>query len=90
MLGNCDMNELIVFVLVFLDIDDIVYSGKKKISYKVCDGLIIEGYLILFVGYKKGDKLFIIVFLYGGLMVWDYVDFDYWIVLFVYNGYVVL
>ncbi|MCF2919699.1 prolyl oligopeptidase family serine peptidase [Pseudoalteromonas sp. APAL1] len=90
MLGNRDTNELTVFVSAFPDIDDTVYSGKKKISYKARDGLTIEGYLTLPVGYKKGDKLPTIVFPHGGPMARDYADFDYWTALLAYNGYAVL
>ncbi|TMO40242.1 S9 family peptidase [Pseudoalteromonas sp. S4389] len=90
MLGNRDTNELTVFVSAFPDIDETVYSGKKKISYKARDGLTIEGYLTLPVGYKKGDKLPTIVFPHGGPMARDYADFDYWTALLAYNGYAVL
>ncbi|GGE81278.1 peptidase S9 [Pseudoalteromonas gelatinilytica] len=90
LLGNRDTNELTVFASAFPDIDDTVYTGKKRISYKARDGLTIEGYLTLPVGYKEGDKLPTIVFPHGGPMARDYAGFDYWTALLAYNGYAVL
>jgi len=79
-----------IIFLEFPDVDETVYSGKKKISYKARDGLTIEGYLTLPVGYKEGDKLPTIVFPHGGPMARDYAGFDYWTALLAYNGYAVL
>jgi len=90
MLGDRDSNELTAFASAFPDVDETVYSGKKKISYKARDGLTIEGYLTLPVGYKEGDKLPTIVFPHGGPMARDYAGFDYWTALLAYNGYAVL
>ncbi|WP_462169000.1 alpha/beta hydrolase family protein [Pseudoalteromonas lipolytica] len=90
MLGNRDTNELTVFASAYPDIDDRVYSGKEKISYKARDGLTIEGYLTLPVGYKEGDTLPTIIFPHGGPMARDYSGFDYWTALLAYNGYAVL
>ncbi|WP_462165640.1 alpha/beta hydrolase family protein [Pseudoalteromonas sp. GB43] len=90
MLGNRDTSELTVFASAFPDVNETVYSGKKRISYKARDGLTIEGYLTLPVGYKEGDKLPTIVFPHGGPMARDYAGFDYWTALLAYNGYAVL
>jgi dipeptidyl aminopeptidase/acylaminoacyl peptidase len=90
MLGNRDSGELVVFANAYPDIDSTVYTDKKHISYKARDGLIIEGYLSLPVGYKAGDKLPTIVFPHGGPMARDYAGFDYWTALLTYNGYAVL
>ena len=74
------------FANAYPDIDNTVYTDKKHISYKARDGLTIEGYLSLPVGYKAGDKLPTIVFPHGGPMARDYAGFDYWTALLTYNG----
>ncbi|MBQ4833127.1 S9 family peptidase [Pseudoalteromonas sp. MMG010] len=90
LLGNRTKGELTNFANVYPDIDETVYAGKKSISYTARDGLKIEGYLTLPVGYKKGDKLPTIIFPHGGPMARDYANFDYWTALLAYHGYGVL
>jgi dipeptidyl aminopeptidase/acylaminoacyl peptidase len=90
LLGDRKKGELISFADSYPDINDAVYAGKKNISYTARDGLKIEGYLTLPVGYKKGDKLPTIVFPHGGPMARDYANFDYWTALLAYHGYAVL
>lgn len=52
----------------------------------VCDGMLILGYFIMFVG----DGFFLIVImLYGGFVSWDYGGFDVMVYFFVLCGYVV-
>ncbi|MFX3710192.1 hypothetical protein ACJBP0_11305, partial [Streptococcus suis] len=57
LLGDRQKNDLSVFATAYPDIDETIYRGKEHISFKARDGLAIEGYLTLPVGYKKGDKL---------------------------------
>ncbi len=90
MLGNRDTSELTFFAAAYPDINEHVYSGKEKISYKARDGLMIEGYLTLPVDYKEGNKLPTIIFPHGGPMARDYGGFDYWTALLAYHGYAVL
>ena len=90
MLGDRKRGDLTFFADVYPHINESVYAGKEHISYKARDGLIIEGYLTLPVGYEKGDKLPTIIFPHGGPMARDYAGFDYWTALLAYNGYAVL
>ncbi|ATG57515.1 MULTISPECIES: alpha/beta hydrolase family protein [Pseudoalteromonas] len=90
LLGDRTKNELSLLAHAYPKIDETVYGGKERISYKARDGLTIEGYLTLPVGYKKGDKLPTIIFPHGGPMARDYANFDYWTALLAYHGYAVL
>lgn len=90
LLGDRQNNDLSVFATAYPDIDETIYRGKEHISFKARDGLAIEGYLTLPVGYKKGDKLPTIIFPHGGPMARDYSNFDYWTALLAYHGYAVL
>lgn len=90
MLGDRKRGDLTFFADVYPHINESVYAGKELISYKARDGLVIEGYLTLPVGYEKGDKLPTIIFPHGGPMARDYAGFDYWTALLAYNGYAVL
>ncbi|KPZ62484.1 S9 family peptidase [Pseudoalteromonas sp. P1-7a] len=90
MLGDRKRGDLTFFADVYPHINESVFAGKELISYKARDGLVIEGYLTLPVGYEKGDKLPTIIFPHGGPMARDYAGFDYWTALLAYNGYAVL
>ena len=90
LLGDRTKNQVSAIADAYPQIDETVYGGKERISYKARDGLTIEGYLTLPVGYKKGDKLPTIIFPHGGPMARDYANFDYWTALLAYHGYAVL
>ncbi len=90
LLGDRSSNTLSVFASDYPDIDETVYRGKERITFKARDGLQIEGYLTLPTSYKKGDILPTIIFPHGGPMARDYAGFDYWTALLAYHGYAVL
>lgn len=66
-----------------------VMVAKQKISYQARDGLTIEGFLSLPLGYKEGTVP-TVIFPHGGPISFDDGDFDYWTQFFANRGYAVL